>query len=80
MIENWKEKIVKNKFVSLSSIDLSKAFDTIDHKLFIVQLEAYGLSYSSLKYLKTWNCNTNRNNMYENPSLCVQLSLHVMCC
>ena len=68
MIENWRKKIDNSKYVGILSIDLSKAFGTIDHNLLIAKLEAYGFSYSFLKYLKSYLDNrqqrVNINNNY----------------
>lgn len=44
MIENWRKKFAKGKYVGALSMDLSKAFDANDlyeHNLLIVKLEAY---------------------------------------
>ena len=35
-------------------MDLSKAFDTLNHDLLITKLEAYGLSITSLRYIGTY--------------------------
>ena len=53
MIENWRKKIDKGEYVDVLPMDVSKAFGTnhlYEHNLFIVKLEAYGFSNSSLKY------------------------------
>ena len=48
MIENWKESLDKGGFAGGILMDLSKAFDTINHKLLIAKLHAYGFSKESL--------------------------------
>ena len=35
-------------------MDLSKAFNTLDHSLFIAKLEAYGLDSLSLQFMKNY--------------------------
>ena len=35
-------------------MDLSKAFDTLNHDLLIAKLEVYGLSISSLRYIRSY--------------------------
>ena len=38
-------------------MDLSKAFDTINHSSLLVKLEAYGFSIASLKLMQSYLCN-----------------------
>ena len=38
-------------------MDLSKAFDTINHSLLLAKLEAYGFSMTSLKLMQSYLCN-----------------------
>ena len=51
MIEKWKLNIDKNGHAGAVLMDLSKAFDTINHELLIAKLGAYGFSKSALKIL-----------------------------
>ena len=48
MLENWKNTLDKGKHVGAVFMDLSKAFDTINHDLLIAKLEAYGFSTNAL--------------------------------
>ena len=56
MLEKWKNTLDKSKHVGAVFMDLSIAFDTINHDLLIAKLETYGLSINALllmlSYLK----------------------------
>ena len=54
MSENWKRTLDKGEYVSALSMDLSKAFDTINHDLLIVQLKAYDFSKEAPKLMKSY--------------------------
>ena len=48
LIENWKKVLDNKGFGGAVLMDLSKAFDTINHDLLIANLHAYGFSNGSL--------------------------------
>ena len=52
MIEVWKQNLNKGNEIAVILIDLSKAFDTINHSLLLAKLEAYGFSITSLKLMQ----------------------------
>ena len=54
MLEKWKRVDDKGEYVSALCMELSKAFDTINHDLFIVKLKAYGFSKEALKLMKSY--------------------------
>ena len=49
LIEKWKSILDKKAFSGAVLMDLSKAFDTINHELLIAKLDAYGFSKKSLE-------------------------------
>ena len=48
MIEKWKQSLDNGGLTGGVLMDLSKAFDTINHKLLVAKLHAYGFSIDSL--------------------------------
>lgn len=54
MIEQWKSTLDNKGVVGAVLMDLSKAFDTINHDLLIAKLHAYGFSESSLLFIHSY--------------------------
>ena len=54
MLELLKEPLDKGKYVGAIFTDLSKAFDTLNHDLFITKLQAYGFSEDYLYYIQSY--------------------------
>ena len=54
MLERWKQAIDKGEYISVMYMDLSKAFDTINHDLLLAKLRAYGFSTSALNLLYSY--------------------------
>ena len=64
MIEKWKEFLDKGKYVNVIIMDLSKAFDTINHYLLTAKLYEYGFSHNSMQFILTYLQNrTQRTNV-----------------
>ena len=53
MLEMWKNTLDKRGYVSAIFMDLSKAFDTLNHNLLIAKLGGYGFERDSLSFMKS---------------------------
>ena len=58
MIENWKTQLNQRNKIGVIIMDLSQAFDTLNHKLLIEKSKAYGLDLNVASFIKS--CLTNR--------------------
>ena len=54
LIEKWENILDKKGYGGAVLMDLSKAFDTLDHDLLIAKLHAYGFTRESLKLIKSY--------------------------
>ena len=54
MLEKWKKTLDKGGYICAIFMDLSKAFDTLNHKLLIAKLGAYGFDTKALYYIKSY--------------------------
>ena len=57
MLEKWKRVLDKKGYAGAIFLDLSKAFDTLEHDLLISKLNAYGFDNNSLKLIKNYLSN-----------------------
>ena len=68
LIESWKKFRDKKGYAAAVLMDLSKAFDTINHELLVAKLHAYGVTGPSLRLLMSYLSNrhqrTKVNDMY----------------
>ena len=54
MLEKWKNTLDKSKHVGAVFMDLSKAFDAINHDLLIARLEVYEFSNNALPFMLSY--------------------------
>ena len=54
LFEKWRKYLDDKRFTGTVLMDLSKAFDTINHELLIAKLLAYGFRKDSLKILLSY--------------------------
>ena len=54
MIEMWKRALDEDKNIGAIFMDLSKAFDTLNHNLLLAKLNAYGFSNTSLLFIQSY--------------------------
>ena len=54
MIEKWKSSLDKNGYAGGVLMDLSKAFDCLNHDLLLAKLYAYGFSKQSLTLIRSY--------------------------
>ena len=54
MTEDWRNSIDNKEAVASVAVDLSKAFDAINHRLLLAKLKAYGFSPHALQLMSTY--------------------------
>ena len=57
LIEKWKVSLDNSEYSGVVSMDLSKAFDTINYDLLLAKLHAYGFNTSALKLMRSYLTN-----------------------
>ena len=57
MIENWKTQLNKGNKIGVIIMDLSKAFNTLNHDLLVAKLETYGLELNAASFIKSYLVN-----------------------
>ena len=57
LLQKWKIVLDREGYTGAILMDLSKAFDTLNHDLLIAKLNAYGFSEESLKLIKSYLTN-----------------------
>ena len=56
-MEKWKESLDNKGYAGAVLMDLSKAFDTINHELLLAKLDAYGFSDNALNVISDYLTN-----------------------
>ena len=59
MFEQWKENLDKGGEYGALFVDLSKAFDCLQHDLLLAKLNAYGFDYKSFKLISSFLSDRN---------------------
>ena len=54
LIEKWKKNLDDKGYGGAVLMDLSKAFDTLNHGLLIAKLSAYGFEHDALKFIYSY--------------------------
>ena len=54
LVENWRKSLDNKGFCGAILMDLSKAFDTLNHDFLIAKLHAYGFQHDALKLLHSY--------------------------
>ena len=54
MKENWKRQLNKRKKIGVIIMDLSKAFDTLNHNLLVSKLKAYDINLNATSFKKSY--------------------------
>ena len=57
IIENWKKELDNSEKLRVIFMDLSKAFDRINHNSLLAKLKAYDFSDQALNLLQSYLCN-----------------------
>ena len=57
MLQIWKKVLDKGGYICAIFMDLSKAFDTLNHDLLIAKLGTYGFETDALSYMKSYLTN-----------------------
>ena len=54
MTEDWRRSLDNRESARAVTVDLSKAFDSINHNLLLAKLKAYGLSQCAMSLMSSY--------------------------
>ena len=54
LLEKWKISLDNDGYAGAILMDLSKAFDTLNHELLLAKLNAYGFDYNAISLIKSY--------------------------
>ena len=60
MIETWRAMLNKGNKVGAIIMDLSKAFDTLNHNLLLCKLKAYSFNKNALTFIQSYFTNRHQ--------------------
>ena len=61
MYDSWVNTIESGQFAAACFLDLSAAFDVVDHPLLLDKLKLYGFSDSSLQWISSYLCGRSQS-------------------
>ena len=70
MLEKWKHLLDNGYNIGVLFMDLSKAFDVLNHSLFLAKLDAYGFSPKPTTFIESYlnkrmqKVNVNNKDIY----------------
>ena len=69
MLETWKKYIDKNEVFGVLLTDLSEGFDSLDHELLTIKLNAYVFSLRTLGLINDYFSNERQRTNIENTTV-----------
>ena len=61
MYDSWVETIERGQYAAACFLDLSAAFDVVDHSLLLDKLRLYGFTVSSLEWMSSYLCDRSQS-------------------